>query len=157
MEGWQNGYCAALEKLWEKSRVGSNPTPSAGCRSKNFMFNVFKNKKEEDPKSFKELLIKFKEHRRDLDKALSEIEGIKKQNKFSIQKTEFLRYNPFKDVGGNQSFSIVLLDANNSGVVITSLYSREGNRVYAKSVVNGSSDYSLSKEEKQLIEKALNS
>jgi len=47
-----------------------------------------------------------------------------------------------------------LLDANNSGVVISSLHSREGTRVYAKPVTAGESSYTLSEEEQSAITRA---
>ena len=48
----------------------------------------------------------------------------------SIQKVGFRRYNPFAETGGDQSFTLSLLDRENTGVVITSLYLREGQRIY---------------------------
>jgi hypothetical protein len=68
-----------------------------------------------------------------------------------------LRYNPFDNVGGDQSFSIALLDANNNGFVITSLYAREGTRVFAKPIKNGESEFPLSEEEKEAINRAISS
>ncbi len=65
-----------------------------------------------------------------------------------------VRFNPFKEIGGDQSFSIALLDSNNDGIVITSLYGREGNRVFGKPIKNGKSRYLLSGEEKKAIEQA---
>ena len=79
---------------------------------------------------------------------------IKKENKFSVQKIGIVRFNPFKEVGSDQSFSIALLNREDTGIIITSLYNREGNRVYGKPVKNGKSSYSLSKEEQTAIEKA---
>jgi len=73
----------------------------------------------------------------------------------SIQKVGVVRFNPFKDTGGDQSFAIALLDKNNNGVVISSLYSREGTRIYTKPIEKGDSSYHLSEEEKQAIEKAI--
>ncbi|PIQ05298.1 MAG: hypothetical protein COW72_02875, partial [Candidatus Nealsonbacteria bacterium CG18_big_fil_WC_8_21_14_2_50_37_10] len=70
----------------------------------------------------------------------------------SIQKIGLVRFNPFKEIGGNQSFSVALLDGNDSGIVVTSLYSREGNRVYGKPIEKGVSNYLLSEEEKQVLE-----
>ena len=65
-----------------------------------------------------------------------------------------VRFNPFSGVGSDQSFSVALLDKNDNGIVITSLYNREGNRVYAKPIKTGVSEYLLSTEEKSAIEKA---
>ncbi|MEA3293107.1 MAG: DUF4446 family protein, partial [Patescibacteria group bacterium] len=66
-----------------------------------------------------------------------------------------IRFNSFNDTGGNQSFSLSLLDENNNGLVITSHFGKETNRVYAKPVKGGASDYSLSEEEKNAIKKAV--
>jgi len=67
-----------------------------------------------------------------------------------------VRYNPFSSVGGNQSFSVVVLDGNNTGIIITSLYSQEGNRVYGKRVKEGRPEHSLSGEEEKILNKAIN-
>lgn len=73
----------------------------------------------------------------------------------SIQKIGIIRFNPFGDVGGDQSFSIALLNLDNSGVIITSLYSRDGTRVYSKAVKKGESSHHLAEEETQALEKAI--
>lgn len=65
------------------------------------------------------------------------------------------RYNSFDDVGGNQSFSLVLLDGTNSGIIISSLHSRQGAIVYAKWVENGRPMHNLSSEEQEVLTQAL--
>lgn len=117
------------------------------------MFNFFR--KKEEPKNFEEILSHFQNLEKGFAKISKELEDIKLQSKLSIQKIGVVRFNPFKEVGGDQSFSIALLDANDNGVVITSLYTREGNRVYGKPIKNGASEYALSNEEKTAIEKAI--
>lgn len=77
-------------------------------------------------------------------------------SKITLQKVGVVRFNPFNDYGGNQSFVIALLDGKNNGFVISSLFMKEGNRVYAKSIMNGASDYVLSNEEKEAIMRAVN-
>ena len=72
----------------------------------------------------------------------------------SITRVGVVRFNPFKDTGGDQSFVIALLDSNNNGLVLSSLYTREGTRVYTKPIENGNSIYNLSEEEKEAIKKA---
>ena len=119
------------------------------------MFNFFKKRKKE-PRSLKEILVRFESLEKNFEKLSEELEKLKKESKFSIQKTGVVRFNPFSEIGGDQSFSVALLDGNNNGFTITSLYTREGNRVYAKPIVNGKSQYFLSKEEKEAIEKAIN-
>jgi hypothetical protein len=63
-----------------------------------------------------------------------------------------IRFNPFKDIGGDQSFAVALLDGKKSGLVISSLHTREGTRMYVKPVFQGNSEkYPLTEEEKQAI------
>lgn len=82
-------------------------------------------------------------------------ENLQKIANISVQKVGVVRFNPFKDTGGDQSFAIALLDKDNNGLVISSLYSREGTRVYTKPIEKGISSYHLSDEEKQAITKAM--
>ncbi|OGZ33077.1 MAG: hypothetical protein A2174_00640 [Candidatus Portnoybacteria bacterium RBG_13_41_18] len=72
----------------------------------------------------------------------------------SVQKVGVVRFNPFKESGSDQSFSIALLDTTNSGVMISGLFTREGTRLYVKPLAGGESKYPLSNEEKQAIETA---
>lgn len=72
----------------------------------------------------------------------------------SIQGVGVVRFNPFSDTGGDQSFAIALLDGHGDGVVMTGLHARSEGRVYAKPVVAWSSHYALSEEERQAIAQA---
>jgi len=87
-----------------------------------------------------------------LNKLHKELEAITQR---SIQKVGVIRYNPFSDAGGDQSFAIALLDAEGNGLVVSSLHSRTETRVFAKPVRAGRSTYSLSDEEQQSVKKAL--
>ena len=91
----------------------------------------------------------------DVKKLFKWNEGLQKIADISIQKIGVVRFNPFKDTGGDQSFAIALLDKDNNGLVISSLYSREGTRIYTKPVEKGGSSYHLSEEEKKAIAKAI--
>ena len=76
-------------------------------------------------------------------------------NKLHLQKVGFIRFN-FTDTGGNQSFVVSLLDENGTGVVISSLHSRENTRIYARAIEKGQcQDQVLSKEERQVIKDSL--
>ena len=119
------------------------------------MFNFFKKPKKE-PKDINELLSQFNDLKKNFKEISEELENLKRENKFSIQKTSIVRFNPFKEVGSDQSFSAAFLDGNDSGIVITSHYTREGNRVYGKPIKVGLSEYLLSEEEKEAIEKSKN-
>jgi hypothetical protein len=74
-----------------------------------------------------------------------------------IQKVGVVRYDAFDGIGGEQSFSVALLDANANGVVVSGLSGREDTRVYAKPVRNGRSAHALSDEEIQAIARAIES
>lgn len=73
-----------------------------------------------------------------------------------FQRLGFVRYNPFTDTGGDQSFSLCLLDEKGDGIVISSLHSRENTRLYSKQISSGQVENQvLSKEEQQVIKQAL--
>ena len=69
-----------------------------------------------------------------------------------IQKVGIVRFNAFDNVGSDLSFSIALLDSNDSGVVISGIYARESSSTYAKPIIAGKSRYTLSAEEIQAID-----
>jgi uncharacterized protein DUF4446 len=73
----------------------------------------------------------------------------------SIQRVGVVRFNPFADTGGDQSFAIALLDAEGNGIVLSSLHSRADTRIFAKQVQAGRSKHQLSDEEQDAIRKAL--
>ena len=87
-----------------------------------------------------------------LNKLHHELEAITQR---AVQKVGVIRYNPFADAGGDQSFAIALLDAEGNGLVVSSLHSRTETRVFAKPVRAGRSTYPLSDEEQQAVKKAL--
>lgn len=75
-----------------------------------------------------------------------------------LQKIGLVRYNPFDETGGDQSFAVALLDDGGDGVVISSLHARDMTRVYGKPVKAGKAGgYEFSEEEKQAVAKALES
>ena len=118
------------------------------------MLNFFKKNKKE-PKNLKETLQYIKKIEKRIGEISEDLDIAREMAKNSIQKVGMVRFNPFKDMGGDQSFAIALLDSENNGLVISSLYSREGNRVYAKSVKHGDSEYQLSNEEREAIVRAV--
>jgi hypothetical protein len=76
-------------------------------------------------------------------------------SRLALQKVGIVRYNPFQDTGGDQSFAIALLDHSGTGVVLSSLHGRSETRIFAKHVANGGSSHALSDEEQQAIRAAL--
>lgn len=87
-----------------------------------------------------------------LEKATQVLEN---EGSLHVQRIGIVRFNPFADTGGAQSFSIALLNGRNSGIMLTSLYARSGNRWYVKDIIAGKGkDVALSKEEEAAIDKA---
>lgn len=72
----------------------------------------------------------------------------------TFSRVGLVRYNPFEETGGNQSFALALLDVEGNGWVLSSLHARTGTRVYAKAIARGRSDTALSDEESEAIRKA---
>ncbi|KKU03907.1 MAG: hypothetical protein UX88_C0008G0005 [Candidatus Woesebacteria bacterium GW2011_GWC2_47_16] len=71
-----------------------------------------------------------------------------------VQKVGLVRFNPFKEIGGDHSFSLALLDGRGMGIVITGLHTRERTRLYAKVIKSGRSEFQLSEEEVKALAKA---
>ncbi|MFC1686465.1 DUF4446 family protein [Patescibacteria group bacterium] len=72
-----------------------------------------------------------------------------------IKKVALIRFNPFEDAGGDQSFAVALLDTFDNGVIVSSLHGRDGTRVYAKPITKGQTKHHLSDEEKSVLKKAV--
>ncbi|HLJ69350.1 MAG TPA: DUF4446 family protein [Chloroflexota bacterium] len=72
-----------------------------------------------------------------------------------VRHVGLVRFSPFHDTGGDQSFALALLDGRADGVVITGLHSRHDSRLYAKPIEHGSSSYSLTPEERRAMEIAI--
>ncbi len=92
---------------------------------------------------------------RELETNQPRLEALEAVARISVQKVGFKRFNPFDNTGGDQSFAAALLDGKNDGIVISSLYTREGVRVYAKEIKAGASKHPLSAEERAVLAQAL--
>lgn len=109
----------------------------------------------------KEIEEQLKNYAKDVDKSLSQLDELAgfaakmhKTQQFAISKFGLVRFNPFGDTGGDQSFCLALLDHTNTGIVISAVHARSGTRVYAKDIVEGKATYNLSKEEGKALEEA---
>jgi hypothetical protein len=87
----------------------------------------------------------------DLDAIVMRVERTSRSH---LQRVGFLRFNPFRDTGGDQSFALAITDESGNGVVISSLHSREVTRVYAKPLAAWETSYQLTEEEQQAILRA---
>jgi hypothetical protein len=106
--------------------------------------------------NLEEMLLHQNKALKTLDHDIQELFNISNQiNSLAARglfKVGIVRFNPFRDVGGDQSFAIALLNGKNAGLTISSLYSREGTRIYCKNIIDGQSEkYPLTDEEKEAI------
>lgn len=112
-----------------------------------------------DKKDLKSILEKIlrdsKIQGREIEETSKKLEKVEGEEKRHLQKIGFIRFNPFSETGGSQSFVLSLLDEQDSGLVISSLHSRDTTRFYAKKIKKGKGeDFELSKEEREAIKKA---
>jgi len=91
----------------------------------------------------------------DLDDVIARIAMLEGSARVHFGRLGLVRFNPFDDTGGNQSFVLAMLDANNDGFVMSSLHSRTVTRLYAKAIFGGTSEMTLSAEETQAVEIAV--
>lgn len=92
----------------------------------------------------------------DISRLNKEAELIRSDARGHLQKVGFVRYNPFSDTGGDQSFSLCLLNEKDNGILITSLHSRELTRIYAKKIKAGKGEgIEFSKEEQTALKEAV--
>ena len=76
--------------------------------------------------------------------------------KITYQKKGLVKYDAFREMSGALSYSLALLDKENNGVLISSMYSREGCYTYIKEIIKGESFVVLSEEERSALEEAKN-
>lgn len=88
-----------------------------------------------------------KAYANDIDLLFSKHEG-------AIQKVGLLKYDAFKEMGGNLSFCLALLDENDNGVMLNTVHSNTGSYSYTKRIKAGSCDNDLSPEEQETLRRA---
>lgn len=128
--------------VWKERRLLSSFFPKSGERDIRRRF-------EEILKQ----MFNLNQQDKELGKRLT---GVEKDMLTHIQRMELIRYNPYQDTGGDQSFSWAILDSNGDGVVLTSLHSRSGTRVFAKPVTGAKAGkHQFSEEEARVVKKAM--
>ncbi len=91
----------------------------------------------------------------EVDRVAARAAILERDLRASLGRVGLVRFNPFEDTGGNQSFALAILDGRGDGFVVSSLHARAGTRVYAKAVVGGTSEAALSTEEAEALRQAL--
>lgn len=109
-------------------------------------------------KNLEEVMIKLGEQMEEIKNTQEKINNhlvtVDKRLNKSIRSIETVRFNPFLDAGSNQSFAISFLNDEGDGVVMSSLYARDRMSIFAKPITAGKSDFELSAEEKEVLEKS---
>lgn len=126
-------------------------------RQNNFLKSLFPKSGERDIRQkFEEVLNQIEEFKLGSDDFRKKLNNFEKEGLGYIQRIELLRYNPYEDTGGDQSFTLAMLNEEGSGIVLTSLHARSGTRIFAKPVTEGrASKYQFSEEEETVIRRAL--
>lgn len=95
-----------------------------------------------------ELIVK----NRQIDEDYTELKALFSR---SIQKVAVHRFCAFSDMGGDLSYAIALLDYQNNGIILSSIFGRQDSCTYVKPIENGVSKYPLSQEENKVLLEAM--
>lgn len=118
----------------------------------SFLKKLTKGSKESDlVKVLARILKTQAKNSEDLSLVQKEIGRLEKEGQLHVQKVGTVRFNPFAEIGGDHSFSLALLDGEDSGVVVTCLHTRERTRIYLKAIKKGKCKQELSDEEKKAL------
>lgn len=122
---------------------------------RHYSLLIAKVKKGDLKAILEEILSRVEKQSRSIEKLEERAELLEKDSLDHLQKVGFVRFNPFSDTGGDQSFSLSLLDGKDNGVIFSSLHSRGHTRIYAKEVAKGAGKgLELSREEVETIKRA---
>lgn len=98
-------------------------------------------------------IVELQETKEELAQLTKRHDDLRQQVRGCIQKVKIDRYDAYDLMGGELSYSLVLADEDNNGVVMSSIYGRDDNRCYAKEIIAGQSKYPFADEEKALVSK----
>lgn len=102
-------------------------------------------------KVLEKVISKEEENAIKISEAVKRLKFLEDDGVFHVQKTSLVRFNPFKELGGDHSFSLAILDGEDTGIIITSLHTRDRTRVYMKDIIKGKSSSELSADEKRAL------
>jgi hypothetical protein len=129
------------------------------CKLKKMHRRVDSLTRGKDAETMEESILNFFERIEALEDAEKrihrEIREIKDNLKITYQKTGLVKYDAFREMSGALSYSLALLDKENNGILISSMYSREGCYTYAKDIVKGECKINLSDEEEEALKQAV--
>ena len=101
-------------------------------------------------------------HLNEIQAVSDENAAIKRENErldnllqLAITRVGVVRFRAFEDMGSDLSYAVALLDAENNGVILSSIFGREDSRSYVKPIQAGQSSYTLTEEEQQALHQAM--
>lgn len=83
-----------------------------------------------------------------------DIKDLYLKHQTAFQKVGLVKYDAFNEMGGKLSFCLVLLDENDTGILLNSIHNTSGCYCYSKKIKNGKCDIALGEEEQLAIDKA---
>ena len=129
------------------------------CKLKKMRRRIDSLSRGKDMESMEDIIINFFDRIEKLEDSAKEMNGdidwIKEKLKTTYQKTALVKYDAFREMSGALSYSLALLDQENNGVLISSMYSREGCYTYAKAIEKGECKLNLSEEEEEALKQAV--
>ena len=130
------------------------------CKLKTLKRRVDSLTRGKDTESLEDIILSYLKRVESLEEGeeitRAALTAIKDNLKITYQKKGLVKYDAFREMSGALSYSLALLDKENNGVLISSMYSREGCYTYAKDIVNGESKINLSEEETEALKQAMN-
>ena len=90
-----------------------------------------------------------------VEKNKKDIRTLYKNMEKTFQKIGVVKYDAFKQMGGQLSFSLALLDENNNGFILNSVHSTDGCYTYTKEIKGGACEISLGEEEQEALAMAM--
>ena len=129
------------------------------CKLKTLKRRVDSLTRGKDTESLEDIILSYLKRVESLEEGeeitRAALTAIKDNLKITYQKKGLVKYDAFREMSGALSYSLALLDKENNGVLISSMYSREGCYTYAKDIVNGESKINLSEEEEEALKQAI--
>ena len=129
------------------------------CKLKTLKRRVDSLTRGKDTESLEDIIVSYLERVESLEEGeeitRAALNAIKDNLKITYQKAGLVKYDAFREMSGALSYSLALLDKENNGVLISSMYSREGCYTYAKEIIKGESKINLSEEEAEALKQAV--
>lgn len=133
----QNKKITKLMKRYEKFMKGKNAENLAGAIEENFQ-------------QMDKLTLSHQRTELRVEEALHGITT-------TFHKLGIVKYDAFKEMGGNLSFALCLLDDTNTGFILNTMHGRDSSYSYIKEIIKGEAYATLGEEEKEALDKAINS